>query len=638
VQWKIAGSVVVFAFLLSIAVGYGATRNFPNVDEVGHFTTAHYLHETGRYDLYRVNPPLSNLVSSLFVDDSIAHEFDWRWVSESHIANRRYEFALGLDVLSRLKLDLVPLFKLPRFIALTIAAAGVFLLLLAYRRAQLGLRELFVVVLLWSTWPDLLAHGPTLSPDIYSVLAGIILAIAGLRFLSDLTYGSAVLCGISMGVALLTKLTWITGTVAFATTLVCIASLSMEGTFLRRFGSLASRLAVMGIIAIFTLDCGYAFEHVFIPLKEMQFGSRMFGNVSPPLSGNRFAGTWFGEIPVPLPRNYLYGVDYLRLEVELKALSFLNGEWRLGSWPHYYVLTTLCKTPEPTLIAAIFGAIVFLVGCVKGLFKKETIRFVLLLTCPAIVCFLSVSLAGGFNHHHRYVANIYPPMFVFASFLASPQSRDVFCRRKRDDVTWKSFKSEFSAKTISSRLVGYLKQMHWTFWLSLCLLTLSVVSSLRVHPHYTSYFNSLSGGPDNGWKRLGFSNVDWGQDLLLVDKWLKQHPECIPIKSELDYFHFDHELFTSPPVAPGVLNSPRVVQERLPALPKGASIDEVRNRITVTQWWIVSVKKLYNQDGIPGLEYLQQIQPVDKIAYSYHVYRIDPLPPEESSSPDEPTP
>lgn len=625
-QRKIAGGVVVLAFLFSIALAYGATRNFPNVDEVGHFTTAHYLRETGRYDLYRVNPPLSNLVSSLFVDDAVADEFDWRWVSESHIANRRYEFALGIDVLSRLKLDLVPFFKLPRFIALTIAAAGVFLLQLAYRRAQLGLRELFVVVLLWSTWPDLLAHGPTLSPDMYSVLAGIILAIAGLRFLSDLTYGSAVLCGMSMGVALLTKLTWITGTVAFAATLFCIASLSMDGTFLRRFSSLTYRMAVMGIVAIFTLNCGYAFEHVFTPLKEMQFGSIMFGNVSPPLSGNRFAGTWFGEIPVPLPRNYVYGVDYLRMEVEMKAFSFLNGEWRLGSWPHYYVSTTLFKTPEPTLIAAMLGAIVFLVGWVKGLFKKETIHFVLLLTCPAIVCFLSVSLAGGFNHHHRYVANIYPPMFVFASFLASPHSREVFGRRKRDSITSKSFLSGLSAKTISARLAGYLKQTHWTQWLSLCLLTLSVVSILRVHPHYTSYFNSLSGGPDNGWKRLGFSNVDWGQDLLLVNKWLKQHPGCIPIKSELDYFHFDHELFTSPRVPPGVLNSPRVVQEGLPVLPSNASIDEVRNRIFVTQWWIVSVKKLYNQNGVPGLEYLQQTQPVDKIAHSYHVYRIDPLP------------
>jgi len=61
-------------------------------------------------------------------------------------------------------------------------------------------------------------------------------------------------------------------------------------------------------------------------------------------------------------------------------------------------------------------------------------------------------------------------------------------------------------------------------------------------------------------------------------------------------------------------------------LPKGASIDELRSSISETQWWIISVKRLYNLPDEPGLEYLQQLEPVDKIAYAYHVYRIDPKP------------
>jgi hypothetical protein len=69
-----------------------------------------------------------------------------------------------------------------------------------------------------------------------------------------------------------------------------------------------------------------------------------------------------------------------------------------------------------------------------------------------------------------------------------------------------------------------------------------------------------------------------------------------------------------------------------PQLPKGSSIDEVRKTITETEWWIISVKKLYNLPDHDGLEYLQQIEPVDKIAYAYHVYRIDPLPEAESST------
>jgi hypothetical protein len=70
-----------------------------------------------------------------------------------------------------------------------------------------------------------------------------------------------------------------------------------------------------------------------------------------------------------------------------------------------------------------------------------------------------------------------------------------------------------------------------------------------------------------------------------------------------------------------------------PKLPKGASVDEVRRSITETQWWIISVKKLYNLPDQKGLEYLRQLQPVEKIAYAYHVYRIDPLP-ADSKAPD----
>jgi hypothetical protein len=143
--------------------------------------------------------------------------------------------------------------------------------------------------------------------------------------------------------------------------------------------------------------------------------------------------------------------------------------------------------------------------------------------------------------------------------------------------------------------------------------SLSAVSSLRVHPHYTSYFNTLSGGPENGWRLLGFSNIDWGQDILEVDKWLKENAEKRPLVLDIDYFGMNGDLFDVPTSNP-------------PQLPSDASILEVRKSITETQWWIISVKKLYNLPGHDGIQYLQQIEPVDRIAYAYHVYRIDPLP------------
>ncbi|XZE22571.1 hypothetical protein SH449x_002506 [Pirellulaceae bacterium SH449] len=386
-------------------------------------------------------------------------------------------------------------------------------------------------------------------------------------------------------------------------------------------------MSIVVFVSIFTVNVGYLFEDTLMPLGELKFlSSTLSGGVTLNSVGSVFSNTAFHSVPCPFPRNFVQGIDYLRMEVENKYWSFLDGEWRYGSWPHYYVMSTLYKTPEPTLVAAAMGVYVFIIGWWRRFAKPELVSMVLLLTIPAAVCFLSVSLQGGFNHHHRYVLMIYPPMFVFASLLASPMAEQVFSRKKlavQGDEPPESEATNVLKASIPWWAVW--QRFHWTKILAFVLVSLSVVSSLRVHPYYTSYFNTISGGPENGWHRLGFSNIDWGQDILEVDQWLKQYPERRPLVMDIDYFGMNGDLFDVPTSLP-------------PQLPLGASIDEVRRSITETQWWIISVKKLYNLPSHPGLQYLQQIEPFERIAYAYHVYRIDPLPPEESSSPNEPTP
>jgi hypothetical protein len=45
------------------------------------------------------------------------------------------------------------------------------------------------------------------------------------------------------------------------------------------------------------------------------------------------------------------------------------------------------------------------------------------------------------------------------------------------------------------------------------LLAWQVVSVVGIAPHYLSYFNSLCGGPSQGYRYLVDSSLDWGQDL-----------------------------------------------------------------------------------------------------------------------------
>src|SRR5262249_19713676 len=54
-------------------------------------------------------------------------------------------------------------------------------------------------------------------------------------------------------------------------------------------------------------------------------------------------------------------------------------------------------------------------------------------------------------------------------------------------------------------------------------LALSIAATVWIHPHYLAYFNWAAGGPDRVPPRLIDSNLDWGQDLLALQRWWKEN-------------------------------------------------------------------------------------------------------------------
>jgi hypothetical protein len=53
----------------------------------------------------------------------------------------------------------------------------------------------------------------------------------------------------------------------------------------------------------------------------------------------------------------------------------------------------------------------------------------------------------------------------------------------------------------------------------------SMASSACVFPHSLSYFNEAIGGPLHGVEHLLGSNVDWGQDLRYLARWMQATPQ-----------------------------------------------------------------------------------------------------------------
>jgi hypothetical protein len=46
--------------------------------------------------------------------------------------------------------------------------------------------------------------------------------------------------------------------------------------------------------------------------------------------------------------------------------------------------------------------------------------------------------------------------------------------------------------------------------------------TLAIYPHYLATFNELAGGPEEGWRILVDSNLDWGQDLKGLKRWMDE--------------------------------------------------------------------------------------------------------------------
>ncbi len=252
----------------------------------------------------------------------------------------------------------------------------------------------------------------------------------------------------------------------------------------------------MLILSIYVINLGYAFEGTFQRLDSYVFRSSLlagdaeteaeFGS----LPGNRFSDTWLGSILVPLPANYVLGIDAQKREFEDKMWSFLRGEWRLGGWWHYYLYALAIKVPLGTWLLAGLA----LGSGLRWRGYESTWRDELVLIVPVAVLLFLVSSQTGFNHHVRYVLPIFPFAYIWISRVAVVAAR--------------------------SRWVGCAVAVA---------LAWSVASSLFIYPHSLSYFNELVGGPIHGHAHLHDSNIDWGQDLLYLKRWLDEHPEAQPI-------------------------------------------------------------------------------------------------------------
>lgn len=486
------------------------------------------------------NPPLFKVLSAIPVV-WVPHQYRSEWVREGQGFWRigRLFMEANRDNYHELYLRarIVPL----AFLAVTCLLAG-------WLGWQLyGKYAAAVAALLTALNPTMLAHGALVTPDIFFTASTLTLILILNAHVRRPSYLRAIATGAALAVACLFKLTGF-----LAVLIVWVWSLACR----RQSGRAdqpawcRNRYRLVAAATLWIVLCaGYGFEGVGVRLRDVRVRSAPLTSVM----------RLIGAVPSPMPPHLVKTIDYQINDRNLVA--YLDGRANTRGFFDYYVKALVYKTPLSLL--GLLGLSV-LAGRVQ---RKEQALLILGLGLLAFFSVLRFKNIGV-----RYVLFLYPLMAVWVGRLVA------------DDVLgrWKS-------EPVVPRLRVVL----------VCLGIAAMAASERsIWPHHLAYFNLIAGGPEGGPRHLVDSNIDWGQDLILLKRFMESRAV-----DEVELVYFGR-------VDPSVYG----VKSR--ALGSGPN----------QRWVAASVTVLFALSQFPGApetyRQLLQLEPTSRLGYSIYVYDL----------------
>jgi hypothetical protein len=376
------------------------------------------------------------------------------------------------------------------------------------RQKWAGLLALILIAL----DPNILAHGQLATTDLGLALGATIAGWGIWRYWTRPSTIHALLAGISFGLLQNTKFT--AGLFVPLFGLVVVMGVAAQWHGGRRQDSrrqdsrrthhqfpwraLLRFCLLFPTAAFFTLWAGYGFQIGTLPTDL------------PTL-------TQLAGLTIPLSHHIEQLADIGgRLQVETAA--FLMGQYSSHGWWYYFPVAFLLKTPLPTLVllgTAVSLRLVYYLAEARRSITDHASRLTphaahfplfndAALLIPPLGYF-AIALTSEINLGYRHLLPILPftavfIAYAFAEFRSPPSA---------DGLPITHYRLRFTDNVL-----------RFTFYATFALLTLI---ALWIYPHYLSYFNLLAGGPDNGWRYLVDSNLDWGQDLNKLQTWMDEN-------------------------------------------------------------------------------------------------------------------
>lgn len=632
-----------------------AVVHSPVYDECGHLAAGVRIWTRQSFGLYQVNPPL---VKALAAAPAVFCGAVTDWTRYDSAPAARSESEVGLDFQRANGEDWFRYLAWGRFACIPLSLIGAAVCWKWSRELYRDARCALLAAALWCCDPNLLGWGATITPDVGAAALGALAGFCFWRWLRRGDWPAAIASGLTLGLAELTKMTWIVFIGLFPLlTAFWVATSSRTGDralsrqALRQLGL---QLAAIFLIGGYILNAGYLFEDSFRRLEDFMFVSRSFARGSARslggIGGNRFAGTILGRVPVPLPANYLIGIDLQKLDFERNLPQYLNGQWNRGGWWYYYLESLALKEP-----LGLWGLV--LVACATSVFPRRRHghtapgtppgagaaqhptrpaagwRDEVVLLAPAL-CVLALVSVNHEVSYYRYLLPAFPFVFIWTSKVARhvtwpgwPQRGPA--RAQVEDGGSPPDQSDFVFATGAHRATSFNGAgLGWVPGVAVCGCFLWLAgSSLSVYPHSLSYFNELAGGPPGGDRYLIDASLDWGQDLYFLKRWQDAHPEAKPLSaalfSVLDPAAFQIDVSPEPPPPAPRSRETEGSGPTPPGVLTGGSSPPGRGRAPGPRpgWYAMSVNRLHDRGGDYAY-FLDFLQPTARAGYSISIYHV----------------
>lgn len=459
-------ALVLAAYLA--ALGWQAWRVGLTYDEPTHMLGS-YLYWLGRPDLYpRDFPPLIKITTG------------WIPLALSiplHLGLPQWKTQWKQDVASAILDHLEPeriqqLFYLMR-LAATIFPMLTALLVWYWGRLLWGRRVALLLLLAWVLLPTPLAHGCLLKNDLATTFTYLLFAFCGWRFWLAPDRKHSLCLGLSVLLAILAKLSLLI-VVPLGVLLVAARAIPRQQP---RRRALVFALGSVLLIPYVGLLASYRFEARRLTEQDLRTMLRREG-----FSRWEVAAAHLFRL-LPTPEDLQTGVRSLNTYQKYGAPTYLLGRARTHGSLAYFPVALALKTAIALQILFLSG-LILIAGRIGSRRAAAADWFLL---APGL---LYVALAAQSNL--QLGVRLVLPAFPFFLLLGG-----------------------FAIERALTGRAGQAALAVVFVWLA--------AASISIYPQGIAYFNEWAGGPEQGWKYLSDSNVDWGQNLPELAAYIRRN-------------------------------------------------------------------------------------------------------------------